>query len=405
MVYKNDMVMNSLKHGSVARASPLRILVTTPSAHPPIVQRAEADLGLTIEMSALDSREIVRRTIDEPSSFDLVQLEYWMVKEVWPAGVLQGIPVRKLARFDDLLPLFTDGTVDGRPVARVGTPPHSVQFVHGERGGMLGPDGSDFLSLAPTICNSDTLGWLADRVPRDVTSWGDLLDPAFRGMVALADIPSVAIVEAALACSARALVAYEDLGDMSRVEIDATLAVLVEARRNGQFHGLWRRYEESVTFMTDGPVALQSLWPPAASALAARGTPLRYRPLREGARGWAGGFALAAHLGGSRREEALAYIDWYQSGWAGAYLSRQGYYSAVPSAARAFLSDDEWGFWYEGARALEGVADPAGRLMHRPGAVREGGAYAERMGQVSCWSSRMREDPYLQQQWQVLLGA
>lgn len=392
-----------MNHEATNRSSPLRILVTTPSAHPPIVQRASADLGLVIEMSALDSQEIVRRTRDDPASFDLVQLEYWMVKEVWPSGALQGIPARRLSRYDDLLPLFTEGTVDGRAVARAGTPPHSVQFVDGERGRTLGGDARDHLSLAPTICNSDTLGWLADRVPREATSWGDLLDPAFRGLVALADIPSVAIVEAALACSARSLVTYSDLGDMTRAEIDATLAVLVEARRNGQFHGLWRRYEESVAFMTSGPVALQSLWPPAASALSAQGAPLRYRPLREGARGWAGGFALAAHLAGARRDAALSYIDWYHSGWAGAYLSRQGYYSAVPITARGCLSEDEWGFWYDGACAREDVLDPTGRLMHRAGAAREGGAYGRRMGEVSCWSSRMREDPYLQQQWQALM--
>lgn len=401
------MERNSLDHGATDRASPLRILVTTPSAHPPIAQRAGADLGLEIEMRALDSQAIVRAAIDQPSGFDLVQLEYWMVKEVWPSGVLQAIPARRLSRFDDLLPLFTEGTVDGRAVARAGTPPHSVQFVDGAdgvHGGTLGSAAGDLLSLAPTICNSDTLGWLADRVPREVTSWGDLLDPAFRGLVALADIPSVAIVEAALACSARSLVGYADLGEMTRAEIDATLAVLAEARRNGQFHGFWRRYEESVALMTDGPVAVQSLWPPAASALSARGAPLRYRPLREGARGWAGGFALAAHLSGSRRDAALAYIDWYQSGWAGAYLSRQGYYSAVPATARAHLSEDEWGFWYAGACAREDVVDPAGRLLHRAGAVREGGPYARRMGEVSCWSSRMREDPYLQQQWRAFMA-
>ena len=375
-------------------------MVTTPSAHPEIPARASQELGFPVQMQSLDSRTIVHRALHSPACYDLVQLEYWMVKQVLPAGVLQGIPISELRRFADLLPLFTEGKVMSRPVSPQGTAPHSVQFLasRDSRAFASGPTG--FLSLAPTICNSDTLGWRPDRAPREVHSWADLLSAEFRGRVALTNIPSVSVVEAALACEALGLVRYNDKGDLSRGEIDATLAVLGEAQRSGQFHGLWRRYEESVDFMTDGPVVLQSLWPPAVSALHARGVPLRYRPLREGARGWAGGFALAAHLQGQRRAAAIEYINWYQSGWAGAYFTRLGYYSAVPATARSHLSADEWAYWYEGVAAAQRVVSPAGQPVAPAGTSRDGGSYEERMGQIACWSSQMAEHAYLQSRWQ-----
>jgi putative spermidine/putrescine transport system substrate-binding protein len=224
-------------------------------------------------------------------------------------------------------------------------------------------------------------------------------------VVALADIPPVCIVELALACEALSLVRYVDKGDLTTAEIDATLAVLGEARRNGQFHGMWQRYEQSVSFMADGPVVLQSMWPPAVSALRARNVPLKYRPLREGARGWAGGFALASHLRGRLRAAAMQYINWYQSGWAGAFLTRQGYYSAVPATARKHLTDDEWGYWYEGAAAHAPVVSPRGEVIDPAGALREGGSYEDRMGHIACWSSRMREESYLRRRWKESVRA
>ena len=50
-------------------------------------------------------------------------------------------------------------------------------------------------------------------------------------------------------------------------------------------------------------------------------------------------------------DAAYEYINWYLSGWVGGFLMRQGYYSAVPETSKKFMSDDEWGFWFEGKEA------------------------------------------------------
>lgn len=379
--------------------STLRILVTTPSSHPQIPQRARKDLGIDVQVSAFDSETVLRRSIDEPMSYDLVQLEYWMVKSVLPTGALQGIPAAELVHADKLLPLFTEGRVGASKVTVRGTAPHTVQYVEHPTSHEFASTKTRFLTLAPTICNSDTLGWRGDVPGLDIRSWGDLLNPALRGKVALANIPSVAIVEAALACEALSVIKYADVGDLTRREIDLTLQVLSDANNAGQFYGLWNSYEQSVAFMTDGPVVLQSLWPPAVSALQAQGMPIRYAPLVEGARGWAGGFGLASHLQGKRRQEALAYINWYQSGWSGALLTRQGYYSAVPETAQRQLTSSEWHYWYSGLPSASEIVDPLGRTVASTGSIRQGGAYEQRMGKIAVWSSRMREQAYLERCW------
>ena len=44
---------------------------------------------------------------------------------------------------------------------------------------------------------------------------------------------------------------------------------------------------------------------------------------------------MAKHLSGLELDAAYEYINWYLSGWVGAYLNRQGYYSAVLETAKA----------------------------------------------------------------------
>ena len=257
-------------------------------------------------MEGLDSAALLDRVVGHPTSFDLVQLEFWMVQRALAAGSLQGIPVAKLRALDSLLPLFTKGTVGSREVSRQGTPPHKVQYVDRPDSGVAHSNPTGHLSLAATVCNSDTLGWRPDRVDRPIRSWSDLFAADLRGRVALSRIASVSIVELALACEASGRLAYADKGNMTRAEIDATLSTLERAWIKGKFVGTWRRFEESVELMSEGAVALQSLWPPAEfRPLRQRGILLPYGMLEEGGRGWAGGFALASHLRGARRDAAL----------------------------------------------------------------------------------------------------
>src|SRR3546814_3182235 len=93
--------------------------------------------------------------------------------------------------------------------------------------------------------------------------------------------------------------------------------------------------------MASGEVVIQSMWSPAVTAVRAKGIPCVYQPLKEGYRAWGGGLGLAKHLSGLELEAAYEYINWYLSGWVGAYLNRQGYYSAALETAKAYMRSEE----------------------------------------------------------------
>ena len=40
-------------------------------------------------MTALDSDAVVQRVVTQPNSFDIGDIEYWMIKKVFPANTLQ----------------------------------------------------------------------------------------------------------------------------------------------------------------------------------------------------------------------------------------------------------------------------------------------------------------------------
>ncbi len=142
----------------------LRILVTHPSAHAAFPARAREDIGVDAVLIAATSEELLARTLAEPHGYDLVQPEYWMLPLVWPRGVLQPIRSDELADHDAIRPLYIDGTVDGAPTTAAGQAPHTVQFVDPATGGLARAP-TAWLALAPTICNSDTLGWRPDLSP------------------------------------------------------------------------------------------------------------------------------------------------------------------------------------------------------------------------------------------------
>ena len=70
---------------------------------------------------------------------------------------------------------------------------------------------------------------------------------------------------------------------------------------------------------------------------------------------------MAKHLSGLELDAAYEYINWYLSGWVGAYLNRQGYYSAVLETAKKFMTPDEWGYWMEGKPAQGRHPQPGGQ--------------------------------------------
>ncbi|NRQ17964.1 ABC transporter substrate-binding protein [Ensifer sesbaniae] len=370
-----------------------------------IAEKCKQDLGITLEMTATDSDAAAQRAVTQPDSYDIADIEYWIAKKVFPAGVMQPMDVKKIKYFDKIVPLFIDGKLKPESVVAQGTAPHTVGFVDAQDSKTFAKSPTDWMTLIPTIYNADTLGIRPDLVGREITTWADIMDPAFKGKTAILNIPSIGIMDAAMIMEAMGNIKYADKGNMTTDEIDKTIDFLIKAKQDGQFRAFWKSFDESVNLMASGEVVIQSMWSPAVAAVRSKGIACKYQPLKEGYRAWGGGLGLAAHLQGAQLDAAYEYINWYLSGWVGAYLNRQGYYSAAMETAKGFMSEDEWGFWVEGKPAKGDILSPEGKVMEKAGAVRDGGSFEERMGKVACWNSVMDEDRYMIKRWNEFIAA
>ncbi|MEA2801395.1 MAG: putative spermidine/putrescine transport system substrate-binding protein [Rhodospirillaceae bacterium] len=77
--------------------------------------------------------------------------------------------------------------------------------------------------------------------------------------------------------------------------------------------------------MASGEVVIQPMWSPAVTAVRSRGIDCYYVPLKEGYRGWFVGLAPMAHLGGLKLDCAYEYMNWFNAGWQGGFIAKQGY--------------------------------------------------------------------------------
>ncbi|MEO1721813.1 MAG: PotD/PotF family extracellular solute-binding protein [Pseudomonadota bacterium] len=370
-----------------------------------VAQKVKEDLGFTLEMTALDSDSVTQRAATQPKSFDIADIEYWICKKVWPTGNLQAMDTSKIANYDKIVGIFRNGKLTPESTIAQGTAPHSVGFTSGVNGKDFVDEESGWMTLIPTIYNADTLGIRPDLIGRPFNNWAELLNPEFKGKASILDISSIGIMDMAMVVESMGDYTYPDKGNMTREEIDMTLGLFTEAKKNGQFRAFWKTFDESVNLMASGEVVIQSMWSPAITAVRSKGIPCVYQPLEEGYRSWGGGIGLSANLSGLELDAAYEYINWYLSGWVGGFLMRQGYYSAVPETSKDFMSADEWGFWFEGKPAAGDITNPFGQVMEKAGAVRDGGSFFDRMGAVACWNAVMDENQYMVRKWNEFIAA
>ena len=283
----------------------LRQCGTGVSAINEIAEKCKADLGITLQMTALDSDAVVQRVVTQPNSFDIGDIEYWMCKKVFPANTLQAMNVKKIKYFDKIVPIFTTGKLKPNSVIAQGTAPNTVSFVEGAGSTKFAKGQTEWFTMIPTIYNADTLGIRPDLVGRKIENWKDILDPKFKGKTSILNIPSIGIMDAAMICESAGIVKYGDKGNMTKAEIDKTIDFLIKTKKDGQFRAFWKTFDESVNLMASGEVVIQSMWSPAVSAVRGKGVPCVYQPLKEGYRAWGGGLSLAKHLQGRAARRGL----------------------------------------------------------------------------------------------------
>ncbi|MBK1657969.1 ABC transporter substrate-binding protein [Paracraurococcus ruber] len=383
----------------------LRYVGTAVNQHQGIKEKVKEDLGITLEYVPVTSDDVVRRAVTQPNSFDILDSEYWMLKKIIPSGNLVGMDAKRIKLVNEITTVFTKGEIAGKKIGGQGTAPWKVGYLPGREAKSFANGQTEWLTLIPTVYNADTLGIRPDRIGRPIDSWAELLNPQFKGRASILNIPSIGIMDAAMVVEATGQHKYADKGNMTRAEIDLTMRVLTEAKRAGQFRAFWKDFNESVNLMASGEVVIQSMWSPAVTAVRSKGVPCIYQPLKEGYRAWAGGFGLPKTLTGRKLDATYDFINWFLSGWAGAFLNRQGYYAAVLSTAQKAMQPFEWDYWMLGKPAAQDIKAPDGTLLEKAGAVRDGGSYEQRMGGIACWNAVMDENDYMVRKWNEFIAA
>ncbi len=384
----------------------LRLIGTGVSQINEIRDRAQEELGFKLEMRALSTEENNQIAITQPKQYDIFDGEYFSLPLVVPSGNLQPVEVSRIRDFDKIVSFFTTGKFDGMPVENSqGTAPYKVMYLTGPDSTEFSATPTEYVTLIPFQYNADTLGYRPDLVTRPIESWGELFDEEFKGKTSILDIPSIGIMDAAMVAEARGLMSFADKGNMTQAEIDQITDILKQQKAAGQFRAFWKTFDESVNLMTSGEVVLQSMWSPAVTAVKSQGIECIYAPLKEGYRGWGGGVGLSRNLSGIELDAAYEYLNWMLEGWVGAFLGRQGYYSAAPENSKKYMSEAEWAFWYEGKPAAEDMVDPFGKTLEKEGAIRDGGSFDERFGNIVVWNSTMDEQVYLVQKWNEFIAS
>ncbi len=293
------------------------------------------------------------------------------------------------------------------PTATIGAGESPHKILHVQPDGKLGIPHTDYLSFMPYVHNVDSFGYNTDFInrgtPYETESWGWLLDEAHRGKVGIVNAPTIGIFDLALAVQSKGLMRFEDIGDMSRGEIDQLFAILNEFKRQDHFSGFWSSVPESVTFMESQRVHIESMFSPAVSELKGRNIPVVFAAPKEGYRGWHGVMCLSSQVSEDAKSMAYDYMNWWLSGWPGAFIARQGYYISNPERSKAFLTDAEWQYWYQGQAASENLVNTQGKLSVAKGETRTGGSYEKRLSNVVVWNTVMSNYTYSLSKWYELL--
>jgi putative spermidine/putrescine transport system substrate-binding protein len=371
------------------------------TAIPAIAEQATKNLGFTVQMQAVENADLINRFLSQSTSMDCADISFPYMRYLIGRNVLQAIPVAKAKHWDKTLPLFTKGEFsDGRKAPQQGITPTMILYATAPDGQKVTPGTpTEWVTGIPTVTNADTLGIRPDLTGRPITSWADLLSPDFKGRAALQDNPTIGIIDVAMALEARGDIKYGNKGNMTKEEIDKTIATMLEIKKAGQFRAFWSGFDQSVNLMAAGEVVIQSMWSPAVAAVRSRGIACTYQPLKEGFRGWGYTLGVMKHVDGLKRDCFYEYLNWYTGGFQGAFIARQGYYAAQPENARKFLTEAEWDYWYGGKAAAADIMSPFGKLMEKAGNMRDGGSIEQRLGNIAVWNSVMDEDRYLTRRW------
>lgn len=386
----------------VGRAKPhLRVLGTHVTLQEALRARAEKDLGIRISFQPGGSAEVLHQATADAASFDIYEQWSNSLKVLWNARTVQPIDTARITHWDEINELPKSGRIAAEARMGAGDAPAKILYVQPD--GTVGAKPSSKVSFLPYVHNTDSFGYDTRVIPEgtayDSESWAWLLDRRWQGKVAIVNAPTIGLFDLALAAQAAGHLTFTDIGNLTRKEVDALFDLLIEFRQEGHFRGFWTSVPHSVELMAHGETVIQSMFSPGVRRLNGMGIPCRYAAPREGYRAWYGVMCLSAAASAEAEEAAYAYMNWWLSGWPGAFIARQGYYISNPERARDQLDPREWDFWYMGKPAATDLPGTDGSIAVRKGEIRSGGSYSRRFSNVAVWNTVMDLYEYTLLRW------
>ena len=394
-------------YAQIKRRYRVRVLGTHVTLQEPLRVRAQKELGIELVFEPGGSAAVLQKASMRPDSFDLYEQWSDSLQVLWRAKSIQPIDTKRIRAWDEINTLTKTGRLT--PDAKIGLGDAPSKLLYVQNNGELGKNPQDQVSFLPYVHNVDSFGYNADIVPEgapyESETWGSLFDPQWAGKVALVNAPTIGLFDAALAAQARGLVEFRDIGNMTRDEMDKLFRVMLDLKRQGHFRGVWSSVPQSVDLMEKGETVIQSMFSPGVTAVRGRGVRCIYAAPREGYRAWHGVMCLSAATSGPNRDAAYEYMNWWLSGWPGAFIARQGYYISNPQRSREFLLPSEWDYWYDGKPATESLTGTDGKVCVTKGERRRGGSYQQRFSNVAVWNTVMDTYEYSLSRWHDFLLA
>lgn len=385
----------------------IRILGTHVTLQEELRQKAMDDLGINIQFEPKGSAAVLQKASMSPNSFDLYEQWSNSINVLWLSGSIQAIEKKRIEHWGEINRLTKTGKLS--PTAKLGAGDAPYKLLHVQADNQLGSQHTDNISFLPYVHNVDSFGYNTSVIPKGIPyeteSWGWLLDEAHSGKVGIVNAPTIGLFDLALAAQARGLATFEDIGSLSKSELDHLFKVLIELKKSGHFSGFWTSVPESVQFMARGRVVIESMFSPAVSALNGQNVPVTYAAPKEGYRGWHGVMCLSSSTQGREKDAAYDYMNWWLSGWPGAFIAKQGYYISNPERSRSYLSQAEWDYWYQGKSAPEPLRGTDGKVSVKPGELRTGGSYEKRFSNVAVWNTVMPTYEYSLQKWYEFISS
>ncbi|MEP4888566.1 MAG: ABC transporter substrate-binding protein [Aliiglaciecola sp.] len=385
----------------------LKVLGTHVTLQEELRKQAMQDLGIDLIFEAGGSASILQKASVDPTSFDVYEQWSNSINVLWASSSIQAIDKKRLTYWDEINSLTKTGKITDNAKFGAGDAPYKI--LHVQDNGQLGTEHTDKVSFLPYVHNVDSFGYntekVAEGIPYKTESWGWLLDQKNRGKVGIVNAPTIGIFDLALATQAQGVLTFDDIGAMSKRELDIMFDYLIELKHKNHFSGFWTSVPESVDFMRSERVHIESMFSPAVSALNGQNVPVSFAAPKEGYRGWHGVMCLSSAISNSKKDAAYDYMNWWLSGWPGAFIAKQGYYISNPKRSTKYLNQAEWDYWYRGLAASHDLQGTDGKISVRKGNIRSGGSYETRFSNVAVWNTVMPTYDYSLQKWYEFISS